>query len=96
MISQQNYEGVFNILKEYEIVNHSRLMVIQKSFEKIQSMAIFSNKDYFNKAKSNKNQLSNKEKELTKKIKEQNVNNMHFMYIIFQFKGEFARYVLHY
>ena len=95
MISQQNYQGVFNILKEFEIINHSRLMMIQKSFEKIQNMTIFSNKDHFNKQKSNNNQLSNKEKEITKKIKEQNVNKIHFMYKIFQFKGEFVGYVLH-
>ena len=82
MISQQNYEGVFNILKEYEIINHSRLMMIQKSFEKIKSMTIFSNKDHFNKARSINNQLSNKEKEITKKIKEQNVNKIHFTYKI--------------
>ena len=57
-------------------------MMIQKSFEKIQSMTIFSNKDHFNNAKSISNQLSNKEKEITKKIKEHNVNKINFMYKI--------------
>ena len=53
-------------------------MMIQKSFEKIRGMTIFSSKDHFNKAKSINNQLSNKEKEITKKIKEQNVNKTNF------------------